>query len=151
MTGAPIVLAILTALILLTFAGGSRALAAGPGDRLDTFNTALISTTSGKRAAGEKQLPTKAFAASILATCAHTESYFDRRLGFIERQPWTSSAAVKSRIFKSNLRHVSTDYSVRQDTGRRQIFDIYLPSYPSNVLLLHYPVWFEVCRPTNHT
>jgi hypothetical protein len=151
MTGERIVLAILTAFALLTFAGGSRALAAGAGKRLDNFNTALISTTNGKRAAGEKQLLTKAFAACILATYAHSESYLGPRLGLIERQPWASSAAVKTRIFKSDWRPVSTDYSVRQNAGRRQIFDVYLPSYPSLVLLLHYPVWFKFCRPTNFT
>jgi hypothetical protein len=151
MTTARIVLAILTGFALLTFAGGSRALAAGPGDRLDNFNTALISTTNGKLAPGEKQLLTKAFAACTLATYAHSESYFGRQLGLIERQPWASSAAVQSRIFKSNSRHVSIDYTVRQNAGRWQIFDIYLPSYPSNVLLLHYPVWFKFCRPTNST
>jgi hypothetical protein len=151
MTGARIVLAIFTAFALLTFAGGSRALAAGPRDRLDNFYTALDSTTNGKRAPGEKQLLTNVFAACTLATYAHSESYFGRQLGFTERQPWGSSAAVKSRIFKSNSRHVSTDYSVHQNAGRWQIFDVYLPSYPSNVLLLHYPVWFKFCRHTNST
>jgi hypothetical protein len=151
MTGARIVLAILTAFALLTFASDGRPFAAGPGDRLDHFNTALISTTNGKRAPGERQLLTKAFTACILATYARSESYFGRRLGLIERQPWASSGAVRNRIFKSNWRHVSTDYSVRQNAGRRQIFDVYLPSYPSLVKLLHYPVWFKFCRPTNST
>jgi hypothetical protein len=149
MTGARIVLAILTAFALLTFAGGSRTLAAGPKDIQANFKTVLINTTNGKRAPGEKLLLTKAFAACILATYARSENYFSRRLGLIERQPWTPSATVKSRILKSNWRHVSTDYSVHQNPGRGQIFDVYLPSYP--VLLLHYPVWFKFCRPTSST
>jgi hypothetical protein len=150
MTGSRIVLAILATFALLTFAGGAVVLAADPQDKFGSSNTALISNVSGERALGEKQLPTKAVAPCTLATYAYSGSYSGQRLRLIERQPSASNTA-KSRIFRSRWKHVSSNYSIRQDKGSQQIFDVYLPSYASHMQLLHYLVWFEVCRPANFT
>jgi hypothetical protein len=123
-------LAILATFALMIFGGDTVAAAAGLKAALDGPSTAWIGTTNGTRTLGDGRLLKKAPSACISSTCAGAERHSAQRLGPTARQH--SRIAVKSRVFKNQ--------------GRRQIFDVYLPSHPSDVLVLHYAIWLQLCR-----
>jgi hypothetical protein len=62
-----------------------------------------------------------------------------------------SRVTSKSRAFKSQVRHPSSEHSPRPREWRPQISDVYSPSRSSQLLLLHYPLWFQFGPATNYS
>jgi hypothetical protein len=151
MTGARVVSAALTIFAILCFSCTRTILAAGPEDSLASVGKGSITTTKDGRTFGGQWLLTNMLAACIATSVA--DRYSGERLGAIRGQQPAAIIGIRNSL-RLRGKHPSSGRQLHHQEEPPQISDAYSPAYASHLMLLHYPVWFQLCPRdafTNHT